>query len=148
MLFRVFFRKRWSTLLVHNFFISGNWLHCDCVALRSNLRHSEVKKLTDVRHSIWLSCEEWHYTVVYNMTKRCKQHSPSPTRCAETDTRIPSPCFLVKYFVERCFAMLIGFKVIARMQMTNVDRVDMPRSHTDHFPSDAVQYSIFRFVIE
>jgi len=42
---------------------------------------------------------------------------------------------------------MIKFTVLAETQLTNVDRVDVPRSQTDYFTSDAVQYSIFRFAV-
>jgi len=43
--------------------------------------------------------------------------------------------------------MVIDFSVLVGMQQTYVDRVDLSQSHTDHFSSYAVQYSIFRFVV-
>jgi len=42
--------------------------------------------------------------------------------------------------------MALEFTALAERQLTNVDRVDVPRSHTDYLTSDTVQYSICRFV--
>ena len=67
---------------------------------------------------------------------------------AEVNFRILSPFSGAKYIAENGFSMKVGFGVVAGRQLTNVDRIDMPRSRADNFSSDAVQYSAFRSGVE
>lgn len=70
-----------------------------------------------------------------------KQREYGFTRSAVVSFRILAPHSLVVYFSERSCAMVVVFCVVVVLQLKNVDRVDVTRSHTDYVSGDAVAYN-------